>query len=309
MRSLLCFLLLFLLTSAPSISARADGAALEGLAEALEQPLGRWLLATDQGKLISLYVGAPEADAAAVLRSLRDPSLDGFSRDLGERVSSIRSRLSRAAESDAEVAEFLRSGTLTQRVARLFRQLVAEELSVAWGSMGELKFVARETAAKSYAAARAALVAPGMAAATSRDAAIVALRAGRVAAGTDLSGVDLTGDVFPDGVQAAGAKFKGANLREIRMKKCRFDGANLDGAKLVDGIFEEARFDKASLRGVDLSGADVAGASFKKADLRGADLRSVRMDNSTDFSGAIVDDTTRLPFDRSYAKGYGFDFR
>jgi hypothetical protein len=139
-------------------------------------------------------------------------------------------------------------------------------------------------------------------AASSREAAIAAVKAGANLAGANLAGAnlagaDLAGANLADadlaranlaGANLADAYLKGANLARANLADAYLKGANLAGADLSD-----ADLGGADLRGADLAGADLSDADLGGADLRGADLADADLAGA-DLAGANLADADNV---------------
>ncbi len=133
--------------------------------------------------------------------------------------------------------------------------------------------------------------------------------------GSDLSGADLTGltasggslvrawlvrarleSAYLDGADLTQADLRGADLKRALLKKARLNGAMLAYANLERVNFEAADLTGANLRGARLFKTDLTSAKLAGADLRGADLSGAWAFAAPNFKGALIDDSTRLPF-------------
>lgn len=107
----------------------------------------------------------------------------------------------------------------------------------------------------------------------------------------DLSGVDLTGAHLKrahlNGADLSGSTLKGAHLMEANM-----NGANLAGITAPSTVFFAVSLVGADLRGSNLSECHLSQSNLNSADLRGANLRETSLNEGTDFTDAIVDETT-----------------
>lgn len=112
---------------------------------------------------------------------------------------------------------------------------------------------------------------------------------------------------------AGGACFDGCKLNSATLSRARlvsasvvrvampaakliatdFARANLTEADLTEATCTDADFSDAILTSADLSGADLSGASFRGARLDRVHLRDVTVSKGTDWSGAVMDDSTR----------------
>jgi hypothetical protein len=107
----------------------------------------------------------------------------------------------------------------------------------------------------------------------------------------DLQGVDLTG------AHVEHARFVGANLVASTLEKANLMNADMSGANLSkivapSTVFFQVNLEAAILNGANVSRSHFTGAKLKGADLRNADFRRAHLNDGTDFTDCIVDETT-----------------
>lgn len=122
--------------------------------------------------------------------------------------------------------------------------------------------------------------------------------ASRDFSGRELRGIDARGRELA-GLAARGALLRNADFRDCRLQQAVFDGANLSnahferadlrGASFAAADVEGANFAGADLRGANFSGASLVGASFGAAAQAGDPQRSAKIDRSTQFDLASLD--------------------
>lgn len=99
-------------------------------------------------------------------------------------------------------------------------------------------------------------------------------------ADVDLKGADLSGALLADAVfsrgDLTGTKLSGADLRGAALRRTNLRGADLSRANLYKTDLREADLTEADLRGADVTGAELAGAG----------LADVRVDGTTEWTGA-----------------------
>lgn len=113
--------------------------------------------------------------------------------------------------------------------------------------------------------------------------------------------------------QLEGAKLSYADLSEAELVGIEARGADLAGARARGAKLRDAILRGANLQGADLRGAHLVGADLSGADLRGADLSDAFVGGTffragkveADFSGAIINERTNLPFSREVARRLG----
>lgn len=79
---------------------------------------------------------------------------------------------------------------------------------------------------------------------------------------------------------------------DIDLSDADFQGQNLDGLLASGAHLNRANFSQSSLIGADFSGALLKDTSFAYADLTGATFTGSSLNLLTDFTGAIMTDTT-----------------
>lgn len=147
----------------------------------------------------------------------------------------------------------------------------------------------------------------------------------------DLSGADLRGARLRH-ARLQGAELRGAQLQEADLVGAKLQKADLRTAQLRGADLSWSQLDGAYLNGADLQGADLSGAQLRfaylsgtqlhsadlrwaklygaqldgaqlhhtnldKAELQGANLEFARDLTQADLQYAVVDSTTRLPYD------------
>ncbi len=114
-----------------------------------------------------------------------------------------------------------------------------------------------------------------------------------------------------------------AHLRQADLTRANLNGANLNGADLTWGNLTGANLNGANLREADLAGANLNGANLTEADLTGAyltganligtvlsnsfiispkDYRSLVINEKTDFTDAIIDDSDFIDYISKFTK-------
>ncbi|NKK62688.1 hypothetical protein GFL88_03905 [Rhizobium leguminosarum bv. viciae] len=114
---------------------------------------------------------------------------------------------------------------------------------------------------------------------------------------SDLRDVDLTG-AHIERISLIGANLAGAILKESHTSGANMNGANLSGVQASASVFFNVNLTDADLKGINLSRSHLSRSNLLRADLRGADFRAARLNEGTDFTDAIVDETTK--FDGAY---------
>ena len=94
------------------------------------------------------------------------------------------------------------------------------------------------------------------------------------------------------------AILESADLKDAVLINANLMMANLKQAKLKQADLRQANLEHADLRAADLTEADLSGANLENADLRGANLIKVKVDSRTNFTGALINEETKLDFDR-----------
>ncbi|TRU19327.1 MAG: pentapeptide repeat-containing protein [Microcystis aeruginosa Ma_MB_S_20031200_S102] len=94
------------------------------------------------------------------------------------------------------------------------------------------------------------------------------------------------------------AILESADLKDAVLINANLMMANLKEAKLKQADLRQANLEHADLRAADLTEADLSGANLENADLRGANLIKVKVDSRTNFTGALINEETKLDFDR-----------
>jgi uncharacterized protein YjbI with pentapeptide repeats len=129
----------------------------------------------------------------------------------------------------------------------------------------------------------------------------------------DLPAADYSGSSFNmpdftdarmDGSNFTATTLKGAHFDHSQLNGCNFYRADLRGA-VFDGNVQAqgAMFMQADLRGAVVRSGYFVNSTFAGADLRGADVSGIYA--ADQFSGAIYDSKTVLPFSRAYAEQHG----
>ncbi|MFH8614712.1 pentapeptide repeat-containing protein [Streptomyces sp. NPDC017979] len=116
----------------------------------------------------------------------------------------------------------------------------------------------------------------------------------------DLRQVTLPGFYVRDFEFDGAPSFKGALFTWADLRSSAFRGVDLTNAIFTHADMREcqlvsAKLDRSILSGVDLRGANFAGASLVGAFLEGADLRECEGLTPEQLSGALIDESTRLP--------------
>jgi len=128
----------------------------------------------------------------------------------------------------------------------------------------------------------------------------------------DLARRDLRDEIFDElqlfGVDLTGAhversSFRGANLSEATLMEAQtlatnFENANLNKLKARASVFVGVRFAGATVTEAEFEYSHFTQSVFKGANLKGANFREARFRDGTDFSDAIIDETTM--FDGSH---------
>jgi len=99
----------------------------------------------------------------------------------------------------------------------------------------------------------------------------------------NLSSIDIRGAKLNNAI-LEGANFKNTILLGEVLTKAKLLGANLQGANLI-----YVDFTGADLRGANMRNTKLANAIFRDADLRGADLTDAKIDVSTNFMQANME--------------------
>ncbi|CCI31335.1 secreted effector protein PipB2 [Microcystis aeruginosa NIES-1211] len=94
------------------------------------------------------------------------------------------------------------------------------------------------------------------------------------------------------------AILESADLKNVLLINANLIRANLREANLKQADLRQANLEQADLRAADLTEADLSGANLANADLRGANLIKVKVDSRTNFKGALINEETKLDFDR-----------
>ncbi|NCR34379.1 MAG: hypothetical protein GPJ12_01890 [Microcystis aeruginosa S11-01] len=95
------------------------------------------------------------------------------------------------------------------------------------------------------------------------------------------------------------AILESADLKDAVLINANLMMANLKEANLKQADLRQANLEHADLRAADLTEADLSGANLENADLRGANLIKVKVDSRTNFKGALINEETKLDFDRT----------
>lgn len=95
------------------------------------------------------------------------------------------------------------------------------------------------------------------------------------------------------------AILESADLKDAVLINANLMMANLKEANLKQADLRQANLEHADLRAADLTEADLSGANLENADLRGANLIKVKVDSRTNFKGALINEDTKLDFDRT----------
>ncbi len=103
--------------------------------------------------------------------------------------------------------------------------------------------------------------------------------------GANLQGFDLTELDFRK-ANLSGAQMQGAMLDDVQMQATDLSGAEMQGADLGGAKMLGANLSRAEMQGANLGGADLQGANLRRVQMQGADLDEVKMDASTDLTGA-----------------------
>lgn len=90
-----------------------------------------------------------------------------------------------------------------------------------------------------------------------------------------------------------------ADLKDAVLINANLMMANLKEANLKQADLRQANLEQADLRAADLTEADLSGANLANSDLRGANLIKVKVDSRTNFKGALINEETKLNFDRT----------
>jgi uncharacterized protein YjbI with pentapeptide repeats len=90
-----------------------------------------------------------------------------------------------------------------------------------------------------------------------------------------------------------------ADLKDAVLINANLMMANLKEANLKQADLRQANLEHADLSYADLTEADLSGANLENADLRGANLIKVKVDSRTNFKGALINEETKLDFDRT----------
>ncbi|MBP2560355.1 uncharacterized protein YjbI with pentapeptide repeats [Neorhizobium galegae] len=109
--------------------------------------------------------------------------------------------------------------------------------------------------------------------------------------GLDLTNVDLTGAHIEQ------ANFSGANLSGATLNKAHTMNADMSHANLSGVVANSTVLFGVNLSGADLRHAKLVSSHFSRvklhgADLRNANFRNARLNDGTDFTDCVVDDTT-----------------
>jgi DMSO/TMAO reductase YedYZ molybdopterin-dependent catalytic subunit len=128
----------------------------------------------------------------------------------------------------------------------------------------------------------------------------------RLLAARDFSGHDLR-SVELSSADLAGLRAVKSLLRDSRFKNANlagadFTGANLSNAQLCGASLRDAVFLGADVEGADFTSADLRGATFLGASLFGASLHTdgaapAKLDATTRFSSAVLDQLTPIQAD------------
>lgn len=94
------------------------------------------------------------------------------------------------------------------------------------------------------------------------------------------------------------AILESADLKDAVLINANLMMANLKKANLKQADLRQANLEHADLRAAELTEADLSGANLANADLRGANLIKVKVDSRTNFTGALINEETKLDFDR-----------
>ena len=99
----------------------------------------------------------------------------------------------------------------------------------------------------------------------------------------NLSSIDIRGAKLNSAI-LENTNFKNAILQGAVLSKAKLLGANLQGANLI-----YVDFTGADLRGANMRNTRLSNTIFKDADLRGADLTDAKIDNTTNFMQANME--------------------
>lgn len=112
-----------------------------------------------------------------------------------------------------------------------------------------------------------------------------------------------------DRISVQKTDFTEALLMGVRGHAAHFDYSDFSKANLSESNFRGSRFTGAqfiesNLQKTDLGYSDLRFANFTNADLRGANLEKTIWQGAI-FRGALIDNTTKLPFDEERRKAFG----
>jgi uncharacterized protein YjbI with pentapeptide repeats len=99
----------------------------------------------------------------------------------------------------------------------------------------------------------------------------------------NLSSIDIRGAKLNSAI-LENTNFKNTILQGAVLTKAKLMGANLQGANLIYVDFTDA-----DLRGANMRNTSLSNAIFRNADLRGADLTNAKIDISTNFMQANME--------------------
>ncbi|MEE8574189.1 MAG: P-loop NTPase fold protein [Thermodesulfobacteriota bacterium] len=116
-------------------------------------------------------------------------------------------------------------------------------------------------------------------------------------ANAQLSNADLTGATLIT-AKLRGVKLNKANLSFVYLSESDLRESILNGANLINADLRGADLSGANLNGANLSGADLNKADLNKADLSGVDFTRSFGLTREQIESAIIDETTKLPWDK-----------
>lgn len=134
------------------------------------------------------------------------------------------------------------------------------------------------------------------AAANLNKAEVARLLAARDFSGKDLRSVELSSAQL-SGLKAVKALLRDARFRHAELAGADFTQANLSNAQLFGANLQNAAFRDADVEGADFTSANLRGADFRGASLFGASLHTpgaipAKLDDTTRFSWAVLDQLT-----------------
>ncbi|MGE4107599.1 MAG: pentapeptide repeat-containing protein [Bacteriovoracia bacterium] len=275
----------------------------------LAGPIGRFFVQeTSEGQALLRSLGA--SDERALALKLMAPDANELANSLGGRLRTIERELFyRSLLDDAFDAE------------SVLRTLIASELKLAARVPGRISFVISETE-ETY---RATVLAVEAKLKETKQASSlvgkVLARSQSKFVGTELDlrfghWQSVKAEMNTPGLRAGRAVFEDCQLVEAVWLDAQAARAEIVGGTVENMIADGANFQNSIWRGQ----IRIDGASFRHADFRGADMRGMEagtlfdagrahgLIGRVDFTGAIFDEATKLPFPRERALELGMVF-